>query len=104
MELETWKKAVNEHIDMLNSLVDDRKSLKKSIEEHLKSCFEWDDIEYNRDFSVITLKWDKDTSPVIYHDKISELGMDWSIHADYDENAFKIIVVEVYPWGVESPQ
>lgn len=100
MMLSEWKEAVSIHMDALDTLINDRKILKNSIEEHLKLCFEWDDIEYNRDFSVITLKWQYNHNPVIKHDKICQLDMDWIIRADYDDEAFRIVVVEIYPFGI----
>lgn len=102
MELETWKNAVSIHLDSLESIIEDRKILKNSIETHLKSCFDWDDIEYNKDFTVITLKWEYNHNPVIRHENISELNMDWIIRADYDDKAFRIVIVEVYPFGIEG--
>lgn len=101
-DLQQWKNNVNTHIDYLNCIVDARKSLKKTIEDHLRVCFNWDDIEYNRDFSVITLKWDKENNPIIRAENISELSMDWIIRADYDDSAFRIVVIEIYPWGLKE--
>ena len=102
MNLDTWKKAVDEHISILDQTIEDRNTLKKSIEEHLSQFFEWEEIEYNRDFTIITLSWAYDKSPVIKADKISDLKMDWIINADYDDKANRIVVIELYPWGVEE--
>lgn len=108
MNLEEWRIDVGHHLETLDMLINDRKILKNLIEEHLKSCFDWNDIEYNKDFSVITLKWERKVNPIIHHDKISELGLDWEIATDYDDGAFPIIVVKVYPFGVigevDNPQ
>lgn len=101
-ELNGWRKSVNNHIEYLNALVEARKILKNQIEEHLKSIFQWNDIEYNRDFSVIKLKWDYGHNPVIKAENIDKLGMDWIISAEYDDKANRIVVVEVYPWGVQE--
>ena len=101
-ELENWRDAVGIHMDALDTIINDRKILKNSIEAHLKSCFDWDDIEYNKDFTVITLKWEYGHNPVIRHENISELNMDWIIRADYDDEAFRIVVVEVYPFGING--
>lgn len=102
MNLENWRKAVGEHISILDQTIEDRNVLKQSIEEHLSQFFDWDDIEYNRDFSVITLKWEKDVNPVIKSETISKIGMDWIIKTGRDDRAFSIVEIEVYPWGVEE--
>lgn len=99
-ELVAWKSGVSEHMDALDILLNDRKILKKHIEDHLKSCFQWDTIEYNRDFSEITLKWDAGHSPIIFHENIVNLNMDWEINAGYDGGANRIVIITVYPFGV----
>lgn len=101
MELEefaTWKEAVALHMDTLDAIITDRKILKNSMEDHLKMCFEWDEIEYNRDFSIITLKWTEYNTPIIHHDKICQLNMDWSIESNYDDE----IIIKVYPFGIKE--
>lgn len=102
MNIDDWRTAVADHISSLDNLVNDRGILKDELEKHLSQFFEWDNIEYNRDFSLITLSWEKDVNPVIKSDKISELGMDWIIKTGRDESAFSIVMVEIYPWGVEE--
>ena len=102
MNLENWRKAVDEHISILDQTVEDRNTLKKSIEEHLSQFFDWDNIEYNRDFSIITLKWEKDVNPVIKSETISKIGMNWIIKTGRDDGAFAVVEIEVYPWGVEE--
>ena len=100
MEIETWKSSVKTHREYIDTIIEVRKTLKNQIEEHLKSIFNWDNIEYSTDLSVITLSWDYPSSPVIRHDRISDLGMDMIIHADYDDRANRIVVIEIYPFGV----
>ena len=102
MNIDDWRTAVADHIASLDHLINDRAILKDELEKHLSQFFEWDNIEYNRDFTVITLSWEKDVNPVIKSDKISELGMDWIIKTGRDESAFSIVMVEIYPWGVEE--
>lgn len=99
-EIQHWKEDVNHHLETLEMMVNDRKTLKNLIEAHLKLCFNWDNIEYNKDFSVITLKWKRNVNPIIKAENIKKLLFDWEISADYDDEAFKIVVVKVYPWGV----
>lgn len=100
--MDKWKLAVEDHIAHLDQLVVDRDILKNEIEKHLSQFFDWEEIEYNRDFSVIKLKWAYGESPVIKADKISDLNMDWIISADYDDKANRIVLIEVYPWGVKE--
>ena len=102
MDLEKWRTGVKEHIEVVDQTIKDRDLLKKAIEEHLSKVFEWESIKYNRDFSVISLYWAYGESPVIRSDKVSELGMDWLIKADYDDSANRVVVIEVYPWGIEE--
>ena len=102
INLENWRKAVDEHISIVDQTIEDRNALKQSIEEHLSQFFTWEEIEYNRDFTVIKLKWAYGVSPIIKADKISDLKMDWIISADYDDKANRIVLIEVYPWGVEE--
>lgn len=100
--MDKWKLAVEDHIAHLDQLIVDRGILKDEIEKHLAQFFDWEEIECNRDFSVITLKWAYGESPVIKADKISDLNMDWIISADYDDKANRIVLIEVYPWGVKE--
>lgn len=100
MELDKWREAVSIHMKQLDTLIDDRRILKEEIEPHLRTAFQWDEIDYNRDFSEITLKWKKDHHPIILHENIKDFGMDWEICAEYDDSAFRIVVVKIYPFGV----
>ena len=99
-ELSAWREGVMEHINTVDTIVNDRKILKTHIKNHLLQFFDFDEWRCNRDFSVITLVWDKDKNPVIRNDKIDELGMDWIIHVGYDAQAFKRVEVTVYPFGI----
>ena len=103
MNIQEWRDGVREHLDSLDTVINDRKTLKKLIEEYLSQFFDFDSWETNRDFSKIILKWDKNHSPVFKEDSnISELGMDWIITAGYDDEANRIVEIELYPWGVEE--
>ena len=108
MEIENWKSSVNNHREYLNTIIEVRKTLKNQMEEHLKSVFDYNSIEFSTDLSVITMSWLPYTSPIIYHDKICDLNMDWVIEADYDDRANRIVVIKVYPFGVtgevDNPQ
>lgn len=102
MDLEKWKRGVEEHIEVVDQTLKDRKLLKESFEEHLSKVFDWNEISYNRDFTVIKLYYEYGVSPIIRSDKVSELGMDWLIKSDYDCKANRVVVIEVYPWGIEE--
>ena len=89
---------------MLNTLVEDRKFLKRIIETHLRDFFNWDNIEYNRDFSIITLFFNKDNTVFVDSEKLSELLFNYSIEATYDDSANRIVKIEVYPFGVPNEE
>ena len=101
-ELTNWKDGVKVHMAQLDAIVEDRKLLKSHLEEHLSSVFDWDDIEYNRDFSVVSLKWESNHQPIVRSENLKKLGMDFLIKPDYDDCANRIVVIEVYPFGVED--
>lgn len=101
-ELQSWKEAVGIHLEHLDALINDRKTLKNSLIEHLKSCFDWDDIEFNKNLSKVELTWEYGHNPIIKHENIGQLGMDWIIRADYDDSANRIVVIEVYPFGIKE--
>ena len=98
-EFRQWQDAVCIHCKERDRIVDDRRELKSLLETHLKQFFSYDSIEFDKDFNKITLKWAKEVSPVI-RSNIKELGMEWIISTGYDDMAFNIVVVEVYPFGV----
>ena len=99
-EFRNWQDDVRDHIESLTTLTNDRRMLKENLENHLREFFNFKEIEYDRDFTKIILKWDKNSTPVIFNDKISELHMDWVISSAYDDMANRIVVVEVYPFGI----
>ena len=98
VNLETWKKGVSVHLGHVNSIIEDRKSLKDLLESHLKRFFDYDYIETDREFKVITLTWSHGRTLSIESNIIDMLGMDWKIKTDEANR----IVVEVYPFGVED--
>ena len=103
MNIDEWKNGVREHIYSLNTIIKERQILKELIKDYLSQFFDFDSWETNRDFSKIILKWDKNHNPVINEESnISELGMDWIITAEYDDEANRIVVIELYPWGIEE--
>ena len=101
ISLQDWKDGVKSHMTVVDQIVEDRILLKSSIEEYLSKVFEWDEIEYNRDFTVISMYWTMmdEKCPVINGKDLSEFEMDWLIRLD---NANRIVIIEVYPFGVEG--
>ena len=99
-EFKQWQDAVLLHCQERDRIVNDRRELKSLFEAHLKQFFDYDSIEFDKDFNVITLKWDTDTIPIITKN-IGNLNMEWSISTGHDDLAFSIVVVEVYPFGIE---
>ena len=99
-ELELWREAVFVHSKQRDDLVNDRKEIKSRLEAHLKQFFSFDEIEYcDFDFNKIELKFKRDVSPVIPKN-IGELNMDWIISTGYDDKAFSIVVIEIYPFSI----
>ena len=98
-ELRRWQDGVLEHCKNVQDMIRERNLLKKHFEEHLSNFFDWHSIKYDKDFNKIELSWEFGHNPVIKQD-IGDLGMEWIIRADYDDKAFRIVVIEVYPFGL----
>lgn len=98
-ELRGWQDCVLIHTKNLENLIEERVKLKEVITEHLSQFFSWDSIEFDKEFNKITLKYDKDVGAVI-RENISELGMEWIIIPSFDDRANKIIMIEIYPFGL----
>lgn len=99
-EFENWQIGVKEHLFNLNTLIEERVLLKKYLENHLQQFFDFEEIEYDKDFKKIKLMWSEKSSPIINHKNIGNLMMDWIIKSGYNDKADKVIIVEVYPFGV----
>lgn len=99
-ELRLWEEGVFEYSNNLKNVVDDRAKLKELLEEHLSQFFKWDKIVFDREFNRIKLYYKRDTGAVIKSENMSNLGMDWIVQPDYDDEAFKIIRIDVYPFGL----
>ena len=98
-EFKQWQDAVCIHCKERDRIVDDRRELKSLLETHLREFFNYDSIEFDKDFNKITLKWEKGVNPII-RENIGELGMQWILSTGHDDQAFNIVVVEVYPFGI----
>lgn len=99
-ELKLWQEGVFEYSETLKNLVEGRRKLIELLTEHLSQFFAWDSIEFDREFNKITLYYERDVGAVIKSDKMSDLGMDWIVRPDFDDKAFRIIKIEIYPFGL----
>lgn len=101
-QLDQWGQAINEHMVMVDSLINDRITLKNMFSEHLRQFFDYDSIEYSKDFRSISLRWDYGRNVSIDNDTISNLGMDWLISTEFTDKLGYGVVVTVYPFGLEK--
>lgn len=101
MNLDQWNQAVDEHLKMVDSLIEDRITLKNMFNEHLRKFFDYDSIEYSKDLRVISMRWDYGREVSIDNDFISELGMDWLISTEFTDKLGYGVVVTIYPFGKE---
>lgn len=99
-ELRAWQDGVMEHCRMVNTVMDDRMALKKLIEEHLSQFFDWDDIEYGKDFNTITLAWKYGTDPIIKIKNLMNLEMDFIISHGFTKELGDGARVILYPFGL----
>lgn len=99
-ELNSWKNDVADHIAVRDTMVNDRRILKKMIEEHLSKFFTWNEIIYDKDFTKITLRYKTNHGAVIKPELHAELGMDYIVTATYDDSANRVLQIELYPFGL----
>ena len=59
-------------------------------------------IDFKTDLSEILIIYPREVNPIIKPEKIHKLGMDWIIEAGYDKDAYRIVVIKLYPFGVEE--
>ena len=102
MNLDQWNQAVDEHLKMVDSLIEDRITLKNMFNEHLRKFFDYDSIEYSKDFRSISMQWDYGREVSIDNDTISNLGMDWLISTEFTDKLGYGVVVTVYPFGLKK--
>lgn len=97
-EFATWVDATQEHMNMVYAIIEDRKLLKKTLENHLSKFFNWiDDLKFNRDFSQVEMVVDE---MIIDDGKMDGLMMPWAIEP-YGDYTFRITV---YPFGVPNDE
>ena len=94
-EFLSWVDCVQSHMDLVDEMVEDRVSLKEKLENHLSQFFDFEEIEFNRDFSKVTLWID---GMFVDCEELSGLLMPWRIESTYDEG----IEVIIYPLGVPN--
>ena len=93
-ELELWKRGVEEHNNVLQNLIDDRRKLKELMVEHSKAIFEeWDNIEFSQDLETVTVGFKAGYE--LDNKTLSGIGMEWDvIITDKFTQGIK-----VYPFG-----
>lgn len=99
MDIEMWKKTVQENTRDINSLVKDRIELKEIFETYLKEFFNFDEIDFSQNCDRISLKWRHNSTPNINKKSIDRLDMDWAITTGFSDNLGMGIIVEIFPWG-----
>lgn len=92
MNLDEWTNEVVNHNQIMATVFNDRKILKNSMEEFLKSYFDFQDIEFSSDLKVITLSFKYEAT--ILNESIGDFPLDYKI--DFYRSA-----IEVYPFGVD---
>lgn len=103
-EFKQWQDAVMEHSRMLETLVDDRFTIKKLMINHLKQFFDFDEIKFDDLFNKIILKWEYKNDPIIKPDELVGLGMDLIISHDYSETLGHGVIIELYPFGLPEEE
>lgn len=101
-ELYSWIDDVEKHCQAMEIMVNDRVILKQAITNHLSKYFDFDDIKFSNDFSVITLKWSYSKGLVINPQNLEGLGMEFTVSHKFDDMYGDGIVVELYPFGWEE--
>lgn len=100
-ELEIWLDGVCEHTSQVKNLIDERREFKRIMEEHLRQFFDgFSEIDFSQKFDVIKLEWAYNHSPIIKNEKLAELGMDWEICSEMNCDAFHVVLIKVYPYGI----
>ena len=105
MNLEEFKQfqdCIMEHCHQAEAIANDRLSIEKHFKDHLSQFFSWDKIFFSENFDKITLKYAYGHGAVIHSDNLKDLHMDWIVSATTDDKAFRIIQVEIYPFGLKE--
>ena len=99
-EIGNWKNAVEIHVDQVKAIVEDRKTLKNLMEGFLKAYFNFDEIEFNNDFSKISLLWDFPNEPTFTQEQIKDFPFEWKVNSNRSDD----VQIDIYPWGLKDSQ
>ena len=102
MDIDKWCEDVTAHNHAMQVIVNDRIVLKEAITTHLKQYFDFDDIKFENDFSVITLKWNYSKGLVINPPDLIGLDMEFTVSHQFTEELGDGVIVELYPFGLEE--
>ena len=102
-EIKTWKSGVNALLTELDDLVATRNDFRNVLKNHLDQVFGgYESMEFKNDLTEVTIKYAYENNPVIKPENINKLGMDWIIEAGYDKEAYRIVVIKIYPFGLSE--
>lgn len=102
-EIKTWKSGVDALLTELDDLVKTRNDFRDVLKKHLDQVFGgYESMEFKNDLTEVTIKYAYENNPVIKPETIHKLGMDWIIEAGYDDKAFRIVIIKIYPFGLEE--
>ena len=101
-DLKAWQDDVGIYNEAVDTIVRDKFTLKKSIEDHLNLFFDFDAISFNEVFTEIKIRWNYDKEPAIHPKDLVDLNMDFIITHEFDDRYGDGIVLKVYPFGLEE--
>ena len=99
-EFRSWQDGVMVYSEAKRNLDKDKSMIQSIITDHLKQFFDFDEIDFSENFNRISLKYHKGCGAVIRADNIKNLNMDWTVIPSIDNCANRIIVIEVFPFGL----
>lgn len=99
-KLAMWKECVMEHIESVSTVLNDKEIIRNMMIEHLSQFFDWDEIEFEQNFSSVTMIWKYQSDPIIRIDKIRDLGMDFIISHKFTHDLGDGVNITVYPFGL----
>lgn len=99
-QLEFWKRATEEHIQSVRTLMIDDREIKEMFVEHLRQFFiGFEMVEFSKDFRVVTMKWAWDDEIEINKNIIGDFNMDWILRTGSSSDGGANINVVVFPFG-----
>lgn len=100
MDLEVWKDKVMENCKLRSVWVGGRSDIQSEMKSYLQNFFSFDDIEFDYDLNMITLKYQYNHDPVIRMDVIKDFCMDFIITTNSEKDLGQGVWIEVYPFGL----